>query len=61
MALSFESVDEILMCDHSNENDRAVLFCGAADLCNQMNSGKCLIVRRFSFLLLKVANKPFVV
>ena len=27
--LTFESVDEILNCDHSNESYRAVLSCGA--------------------------------
>jgi len=27
--LTFESVDEILKCDHSNESYRAVLSCGA--------------------------------
>ena len=27
--LTFESVDEILKCDHSNERYRAVLSCGA--------------------------------
>jgi len=26
--LTFESVDEILWCDHSNESYRAVLSCG---------------------------------
>ena len=29
VVLTFESVDEILKCDHSNESYRAVLFCGA--------------------------------
>ena len=29
MVLSFESVDEILKCDHSNESYQAVLSCGA--------------------------------
>ena len=29
MALAFETVDEILKCDHSNENYWAVLSCGA--------------------------------
>ena len=29
VALTFESVDEILKCDHSNESYWAVLFCGA--------------------------------
>ena len=29
MILTFESVDEILKCDHSNESYRAVLSCGA--------------------------------
>ena len=27
--LSFDSVDEILKCDHSNESFQAVLSCGA--------------------------------
>ena len=29
VVLSFESVDEILKCDHSNESYRAELSCGA--------------------------------
>ena len=29
VVLAFESVDEILKCDHSNESYCAVLFCGA--------------------------------
>ena len=29
VALTFESVDEILKCDHSNENYCAVGFCNA--------------------------------
>ena len=29
MVLNFESVNEILKCDHSNESYRAVLSCGA--------------------------------
>ena len=29
VALSFESVDKILKCDHSNESYWAVLSCGA--------------------------------
>ena len=29
VALTFESVDEILKCDHSNESYRAVRSCGA--------------------------------
>ena len=28
VVLTFESVDEILTCDHSNESYRAVLSCG---------------------------------
>ena len=28
VVLTFESVDEILKCDHSNESYVAVLFCG---------------------------------
>ena len=28
MIVTFESVDEILKCDHSNESYRAVLSCG---------------------------------
>ena len=30
VALTFESVDEILKCDHSNESYWAVLTCGTA-------------------------------
>ena len=30
VVLTFESVDEILQCDHSNESYWAVLSCGAA-------------------------------
>ena len=29
VVLNFESVDEILKCDHSTESYRAVLSCGA--------------------------------
>ena len=29
VALTFESLDEILKCDHSNESYGAVLSCGA--------------------------------
>ena len=29
VVLSFEFVDEILKCDHSNESYRALLSCGA--------------------------------
>ena len=28
VVLTIESVDEILECDHSNESEGAVLFCG---------------------------------
>ena len=34
--LTFESVDEILKCDHSNESYSAVLHCGAVDSGIQM-------------------------
>ena len=33
VVLTFESVVEILKCDHSNESYRAVLSCGAVFLC----------------------------
>ena len=29
VVLTFKSVDEILVCDHSNESYRAVLLCGS--------------------------------
>ena len=29
VVLTFESVDEVLKCDHSNQKFGAVLFCGA--------------------------------
>ena len=35
---TFESVDEILKCDHSNERYRAVLSCGAVYYAAQSGS-----------------------
>ena len=35
VVLIFESVDEILWCDHSNESYWAVLSCGSDTLCNR--------------------------
>ena len=37
--LTFESVDEILKCDHSNESYLAVLSCGGAVYNHAINSG----------------------
>ena len=36
--LTFESVDEILKCDHSNESYRAVLSCGVVCYATQGGS-----------------------
>ena len=36
VVLTFESGDEILKCDHSNESYRAVLSCGAVYYAVQM-------------------------
>ena len=33
VVLTFESVGEILKCDHSNESYSALLFCDAVDTC----------------------------
>ena len=38
MVLTFESVDEILKCDHSNESYWAVLSCGAVYYVVQVGS-----------------------
>ena len=38
VVLTFESVDEILKCDHSNESYRAVLSCGAVYYVEQAGS-----------------------
>ena len=38
VVLTFQSVDEILKCDHSNENYRAVLPCGAVYYAEQAAS-----------------------
>ena len=38
VVLTFESVDEILKCDHSNESYWAVLSCGTVDYAVQGNS-----------------------
>ena len=44
VVLTFESVDEILWCDHSNESYRAVLFCGAVYYLVQGGSNYFLVV-----------------
>ena len=48
MVLSFESVDEIIWCDHSNETSSAVLLHGVTYILVfwNMKSGTCL---EFSF------------
>ena len=38
VVLTFEPVDEILQCDHSNESYRAVLSCGAVNCAVQGGS-----------------------
>ena len=38
VVLTFESVDEILKCDHSNESYWAVLSCGAVYYAEQSGS-----------------------
>ena len=38
VVLTFQSVDEILKCDHSNESYWAVLSCGAVDYAVQGGS-----------------------
>ena len=52
VALSFESVDEILKCDHSNESYRAVLSCGAVYNAVQGVSNFCMVNVRFQFGIL---------
>ena len=42
VVLTFESVDEILWCDHSNESYRAVLFCGAIYYAVECGSNLCV-------------------
>ena len=38
MVLTFKSVDETLLCDHSNESYRAVLSCGTVSYAVQDGS-----------------------
>ena len=38
VVLTFESVDEILNCDHSNKSYLAILFCGAVNCARQGGS-----------------------
>ena len=42
VVLTFESVDEILWCDHSDESYWAVLSCGAVYYVVQENSKFCV-------------------
>ena len=41
VVLTFESVDKILMCDHSNKSYRAVLSCGTVYYVVQGDSNVC--------------------
>ena len=43
MVLTFESVDEILKCDYSNESYWAVLFCGT--VCYAVKDGSNFLPR----------------
>jgi len=45
--LTFASVDEILKCDHANENYWAVLSCGTVDYAIQVHSN--IWVRGWNF------------
>ena len=42
VVLTFESVDEILWCDHSNESYRVVLSCGTVYYAVQGGSNFCV-------------------
>ena len=42
VVLAFESVDEILKCDHSTQSSRAVLSCGAVYCAVQGGSNVCV-------------------
>ena len=46
VVLTFEPVDEILKCDHSNESYRAVLSCGAVYYAVQGASSICVPIQR---------------
>ena len=56
VVLTFESVDEILKCDHSNKSYRAVLYCGAVCLIFQKHNtcgpDRDILVKSFIFSLL---------
>ena len=49
VVLTFESVDEILWCDHSNESYWAVLSCGTVYYAIQGGSNFKKIVLNFNF------------
>ena len=42
VVLTFQSVDETLVCDHSNESYRAVLSCGTVYYAVQGGSNFCV-------------------
>ena len=58
--LTFESVDEILKCDHSNESYWAVLSCGV--VCNAVQGGPnflSLWVKSFSVTIQMKATEQY--
>ena len=52
VVLTFESVDEIVKCDHSNESHRAVLSCGI--ICFSIFSQVGIFLLGIGFLFLSV-------
>ena len=60
VVLTFESVDEILWCDHSDESYWAVLSCGAVYYVVQENSKFCLWMKSYGVTIqMKATEKYF--
>ena len=59
VVLTFEFVDEILKCDHSNESYRALLSCGTVHYAVQGGSNNNLKTNPHPFLLHSIQSWGF--
>jgi len=59
VVLPFESVDEILKCDHSNESYWAVLSCGAVYFAFKLDSRLCRLNSKIVTIQMKATEKYF--
>ena len=57
MVLTFESVDEILLCDHANESHWAVLSCGTVS--KALQTGSHIAITEIPCIVMKKNRQNF--